>query len=289
MKNLSIIITLLLSSCALFIQAQEKFTGIIEYKTVSYNKDGKPAGPDKLSIVYGTDKAAIHMEGVTSDDNGWILVNTRTDSVYMIDPKTRTYERESLFDERGETPLFIKTDSVKTFFGYTCRGYKAEDKKGRQLGYIWLTENITWSATNKNYQHPAFWVVGGKHLLLSLEMYENGSRVGAYFPVSLTKMEPLPDSLLDYSGYKEKNDPSFFDEVVPDSVKKMIEADTTFSKEKIEVMKKEVEKAVKEATRSAKRETVPKTASPAIKRKSKPKYKAKTKVSAVLSKERPLA
>jgi hypothetical protein len=284
MKSLPITIILLLSCCASLVHAQEKFTGIIEYKTISYGKDNKPVGPNKLSIIYGTDKAILRMEGLKDDDNGWILLNALTDSVYMMDTETHTYERENLLDAQENTPFFKKTDSIKTFFGYPCRGYKVEDEKNVWLGYIWVAENLTWLSTNKTYKHPAFWMVGGNHLLLSLEMYEKGSRVGAYFPVSVTKMEPLPDSLLDYSGYKEKGKQSMFDEIMTDSVIKKLLPDTTLSAADMNRLRMTLDSAIKDPKTLRQLLELSKKIKATEKRKTKSKLKTKKKTAAIMPK-----
>jgi hypothetical protein len=202
LKSTSSTVIFLLFAMAAF--NQEKFTGIIEYKTVSYGTNKKPAGPEKISIVYGTDKAVMRMEGSLPDGNGWILVNTLKDSVWITEHKTKTYFRLHLKNQMSEGPQFVKTDSFRNYYGYLCRGYKGEDGE-KSGGYLWVTEDMTWVTSQKDYRHTAFWMMGGNNLLMCLEIYENGQRVGAYFPQNMTKMDTVPDSLFGISGYREQS------------------------------------------------------------------------------------
>lgn len=230
--------------------AQELFTGFIEFKTVSYGKNQKPAGPEKFSIFYSENKAVMKMEG-GPEENGRVLVNTVTDSVYMISDEKKQYLPASLYETQDDGPVIIKTDSFRNYFGYPCRGYRVEENN-KKVGYLWVNEQLRWTGEEKKYKHAVFSILGDGYIMMCLEMYKNGQREGMYIPVNMQRAQNLPDSIFSINGYNLEKPEEASWGMVPDSLKMAMPPDTTavsYTPEQLEqaaeIVKKMAEKIEK--------------------------------------------
>lgn len=208
--------TLLLSAivlcCMARATAQEKFTGIVEYKTYSYDKTDEKDQPIKMIIGYNGNKMVIRASFTDRKDE-MILINAQTDSIYTTNSNKMTYERQHI-NQDGMEYETVKTDSFKTYFGYQCRGYRVihidEDK-----GYLWLAEDLTAFPYKDSYKNSKLKLFGIPYLLLSMEMYEDGQRRGGLFVETITRMDHVPDSLFDFSAFTLKKSWQYNDNPEP--------------------------------------------------------------------------
>lgn len=201
----TIVPALLLLLCCTAIQAQQKFTGTIEYKIVLFKDMAEQEQPVKVIMAYGKDKMSMRASFKDKPDE-FLILNTLTDSVYMTNNGTNTYTKESL-TRKGSAGMDIKferTDSFKTYFSYPCRGYRVESEKTKEsYGYVWVAEDFYGIPLKDNYQHFVLTVTGAPYVMLSTDMYNDKGRMGAYIPVDIKKMDEVPESYFDLTGYTE--------------------------------------------------------------------------------------
>lgn len=203
MKRITRLAILLLIVCNSAV-AQEKFTGLIEYKVTGFSKEKDEEQPEKIKVWYGKDKVLMAMFGAKTG-NDQILINTVNDTMYMIDPREGSYMAYPLSDNDSETPFNIeKTDSFKTFFGYRCRAYISMQQERESKVYIWKAEDLHSITGKADYRHPAWQMLGGNQVMMSVDIYENKERMGLILPENITKMEQVPDSIFDISKYHEQ-------------------------------------------------------------------------------------
>jgi hypothetical protein len=213
MKKKYCIITILL---ALFMntKAQQPFTGIIEYELTGMAKN-KSDQPEKLTMLYGMGKLMMKAFFKEDQKEEWILLNTETDTMYSTQFSTKTYEKEALISKRSLMDIFDVTplDSFKTYFGYRCRGHRLSMDRKTLFAYVWVAEDLLGLPVKPGYQHPVFQITGAPHVMLCMEIYKDDQREGSFIPVSLTKMDQVPDSLFALTGYKESTEPGI-DEMI---------------------------------------------------------------------------
>lgn len=207
------------------VKAQEKFTGIIEYKLVSFN-DKKDDQPEKMIVVYGKDK--VMMRGVfgTGKKDELILITPQNDSLYMTEGNTGVYEAYSLSSAWGGDIKLIKTDSFKNYFGYRCRGYRLKIDDDRSSAYSWVAEDLAGLLFKENQHHTFRYILGAPHVMMAMDMFRKGEREGSFIPMSLTKMEDVPDSLFSLSGYSRQRSYDIFNGISNDTLQNATEATT---------------------------------------------------------------
>jgi hypothetical protein len=211
-----------------FANAQQKFTGLIEYKLTSFKKDKERNQPNKVTILYGKDKKLAKLFG-EEDGSDWVLINTITDSIYMISSHAKIYERESLMNDRGGFPELKKTDSFKTFFGHRCRGYTITDVDNQFAGYSWMAEDLSGITGKDTYNSAIYRILGAQYVMMSMEVYEKGKRDALVIAESITRMETVPDSLFDISGFKYGGGGEPDATMAPDSARMIGPADTAYA------------------------------------------------------------
>lgn len=200
MKTSLLILFLLLTGINM--QAQEKFIGTIEYevKDVEEHEDD-PFGPTKIMIIRNPEKIMLKMFFKEKDAEQWLLVNTLNDSFYRINPRRKDYMIRSLNDEHDPDPALVRTDSVRNIMGYKCYAYRVTGQDHTSEGYSWIAEDL--GGLNKEYPRNANMnLFGGKHVMLAADIFEEGKLTAALTAVSIKKMDRIPDSLFDISGFK---------------------------------------------------------------------------------------
>lgn len=181
-------------------RAQEKFTGTIEYDVKDFEgSEDDPLSPTKIIIIRNPEKMMLKMF-FKGNDEQWLLVNTLNDSFYRINPRRKDYMIRSLNDERDPDPALVRTDSVRNIMGYKCYAYRVTGQDQSSEGYSWISEDL--GGLNKEYPRSANMnIFGGKYVMLAADILEEGKLVASLTAASIKKMDRIPDSLFDISGF----------------------------------------------------------------------------------------
>jgi hypothetical protein len=198
------------------LSAQQKFTGIITYSVKNFDKDDNVELPDKLTAIHGANKIKIIARIPAKGMEEWMIMNLLNDSVYLSSSEDKEYRKHSLYNGEDQLDDFLPTDSIKTFFGYRCHGYKIMENN-KLLAFCWWADSLA-SVPDKKYKmHPIMMFSGGKNVMLSMEIYERNERVAVILPENITQMNAIPDSLFGMNGYMEKITRNY-DDAIPDSL-----------------------------------------------------------------------
>lgn len=215
MKTSLLLLLLLFTGMA--IQAQKKFIGTIEYEVKDFEEDEDEAfGPTKMVITRNPDKILLKMFFRQAEQESWLLMNTLNDSFYRISPEKKTYIKHSLNDENDPDMQLKRTDSLKDILGYKCRGYRVAGGEVKNHGYVWIAESL--GGLNKEYPRSLNMnIFGGKYVMLSSDIYDDQQQIAAIRAVSIKKMDRIPDSLFDISGFKSIDAPPYDSPAMADS------------------------------------------------------------------------
>lgn len=196
----------LLCGLAFQLTAQQKFIGTVTYKMTTFNNqwddvDGNP--PYKVILGYGGNLLAMRMYFANKPPQ-LIVVNTQKDTVYITNPEDKTYFAQSLTAMDGTKITTEKTDSFRNYFGYRCRGLRSFSDDGSET-YAWVVEDLTGIEAKDSYKNNFIAVLGAPYVMLGMDAYdkEANQREASMIAESINKMESLPDSLYDLSGYRE--------------------------------------------------------------------------------------
>lgn len=183
----------------LFTRAQQPFTGIIEYKVTDLNN---PAGVYKMIMTRTPEKIMVRIIYRLKNKEERVLINTVNDSLYQLDPLTKTYIAEPMNPGPDEDLEMIRTDSVKNILGHKCSGYQMivdDDVEG----FAWVAEDM--GGLRKQYPLTiSTSITGGKYVMLGFNDSWKNDKRSVVTAVSIKKMDRIPASVFDISGYRSR-------------------------------------------------------------------------------------